>query len=211
MARFNPNMMSAMFDITEKPIREWLARQIDRSKSMYDIFGDGIQTVRSMEFSDAPNNKKYTVTMVCDNLDCINMEERKKLAHTLSSFCNDTVIHFGRILHAYITSINMVYSATMASEDQLASHNLGGVKFQLDQTCFLWRPNDECKTNDVLMLDVKEIDMSDRQVQPGVSLNEFIADVDVIATTDGEVNISARWDTCSDEEDEEEEEEEDDT
>lgn len=175
--------MMALFDITENPIQEWIAKQIDESKSASDIFSQHVTNVREMQMVKASDaSQSFVIKMVCENVETASAAERIKQITDMGSLH----MAFGHILNAYISSVNMVYIASMKARDFECSDsvydNISCVSFQLNKGTYSFTPvynsGEEFKSHYVLTIVCRNMQVAEVEHITGIKMisqeSEFV-------------------------------------
>lgn len=188
----NQETLNGIFDISEKPIQEWITKQINSELRVNEIFSSPVYNVRKLYMNNVQLGVHYFIELVCTTTAYIQSEQRTEDVKVLQSF----PMEFGNILNAYNTSIDIVYKATMKAEDfeceDSKYEQLQPVTFTFDNPTFSWKAQD-FKSDDVLCLRVTPMD--DKSVSKLIGLHSSIKMDEPIA------NIDALYDHDDDEDD----------
>jgi hypothetical protein len=173
----NPNTdsaaISALFDISELPIQEWIAANAENKESQ---FGNETLILREMQIFSPETSSKYKIGLVCCDKKEIDYKQRLNEIKILRSFSTE----FGKILNLYMSSIAMTYTSTIAARDFICSDNvykkLKEAKFDFDIEHFIWNAifSDGSQSSHVLLLRATEVD----EPAPFTGKEEFIENID---------------------------------
>ena len=154
--------ITALFEISEKPIQQWITKQIDDNAFTDEVFNNTIEDIRVMTMVHAADPSKcFAVSMQMIKSDVLQTDERKIQITNMRNLIDD----FKQILHAYTTSVNIVYTGTMNARDFDCTNEkfeeMKKLSFKLDTEQFVMIPlingEREYKSNYTLVICADQI------------------------------------------------------
>lgn len=129
-------IVKRIFDISEKPIQEWIADYL--KKPTAEIFDDPVQTQEKIQIvNSAAPTECYFVSLAL-------RDDRKQNDADINVFKAQN-INFAKVVEAFNSSVQVVTSATLRAEGIKCSKNemtsLQTLTWTYDDKLYMWRPN----------------------------------------------------------------------